>query len=175
MIVLILNNKEAELIKKIYNQYSKFMFAVAYDILHNIHNTEDAVQQALIRIIDNIDKIGEVEDKKTRNYIGLIVKNIAINMYNSGKKQPISIEDDNVDLGEDFELSAIIIRKETEKRLKRYISELDDIYKIPILMVADGYDYNTIAKVLNITQDTARKRVERGRKKLRKAFFKEEN
>ena len=40
------------------------MFAVAYDILHNIHNTEDAVQQALIRIIDNIDKIGEVEDKK---------------------------------------------------------------------------------------------------------------
>ena len=50
VIILILDKKEAENINKIYTQYSKFMFAVAYNILNNVHNSEDAIQQALIKI-----------------------------------------------------------------------------------------------------------------------------
>ena len=80
VIILILDKKEAENINKIYTQYSKFMFAVAYNILNNVHNSEDAIQQALIKIIENINKIDDIKSKRTRNYIGLSVRNIAINM-----------------------------------------------------------------------------------------------
>ncbi|MEI3161854.1 MAG: RNA polymerase sigma factor [Lachnospirales bacterium] len=173
MIILILDKKEAENINKIYTQYSKFMFAVAYNILNNVHNSEDAIQQALIKIIENINKIDDIKSKRTRNYIGLIVRNIAINMYNSGKRETMDMEDD-IEAGENFEVPAIIIRKETVDRLKKYIAELDNLYKIPILMSADGYDSKEIANALGISSETARKRIERGRKKLRQAFEKEE-
>ena len=41
-------------------------------------------------------------------------------------------------------------------------------------MSADGYDSKEIANALGISSETARKRIERGRKKLRQAFEKEE-
>ena len=60
MIVLIINENDSHIIRKLYEKYSKFMFKIALDILKDNYSAEDAVQQSLIRIIENIDKIDEI-------------------------------------------------------------------------------------------------------------------
>jgi RNA polymerase sigma-70 factor (ECF subfamily) len=54
------------------------MFYVAMKILHNEHNAEDAVHQAFLSILENLDKISNVECPKTQSYIVIIVERKAI-------------------------------------------------------------------------------------------------
>ncbi len=154
-------------IEIIYNKYCKFMYKVAYDILKEKYYAEDAVQQSFIRIINNLDKIGDIESQKTRNFIGLITRNISIDIYNSRKKQSDAIGDDITE-NPDNDLSAIIIKKETVANLKKYINELKPIYYIPLVMKAQGYSVNEIADTLGINSKTVQKRIERARAVLYK-------
>lgn len=45
--------------EKIYERYKNLMFYTAMQILNHTQDAEDAVHQAFIPIIDNIDKISE--------------------------------------------------------------------------------------------------------------------
>ena len=40
-----------------YTKYKHKMYAVAYNILHNVEDSEDAVHEAFILIADNFEKI----------------------------------------------------------------------------------------------------------------------
>ena len=42
------------------------------------------------------------------------------------------------------------------------------------MMMASGYDYKSISKILGISEATTRKRIERGRTKLKNIFLKED-
>jgi RNA polymerase sigma-70 factor (ECF subfamily) len=172
MIFLVLNTKdEVLLVEAIYNKYSKFMFKVAYNVLHNNYDAEDAVQQAFLRIIDNVDKIGDLEDKKTRNFIGVICHNVAINIYNKAKKA-VATENEEVSDTE-YDVSVIVIDNEACKKLERFIYGLDDIYKELLLLKAQGYSIKEISEVLKINPKTAQKRLERGRIKIKNFLAKE--
>ena len=173
MIILIINENDSHTIRKLYEKYSKFMFKIALDILKNSYSAEDAVQQSLIRIIENIDKIDESNEKHTRNFIGIIVRNISINIYNKNKTIYENI-DDNIEIKSKLDIPAIIINKESIKNIEKSISKLSDTYKLPLMMKASGYDYKTISKLLDISEITARKRVERGRTKLKNILLKED-
>lgn len=176
MLFLVLNTiEESILAEKLYNKYSKFMFKVAYTILGNNILTEDAVQQAFIKIIKNLSKIDEVEEKKTRNFIGIITKNVAIDIYNKVKKEPIVLD---ADYTEDpkYDISCIIINRETIDRLKIHIKELKPIYQIPLLLHTEqGLSINDIAEILDIKPKAVQKRIERARAQLIKALDKEDN
>lgn len=173
MIVLIINENDSHIIRKLYEKYSKFMFKIALDILKDNYSAEDAVQQSLIRIIENIDKIDESNEKRTRNFIGIIVRNISINIYNKNKSNNENINDD-IEIESKLDIPAIIISKESIKNIEKCISNLSDTYKLPIMMMASGYDYKSISKILGISEATARKRIERGRTKLKNILSKED-
>lgn len=176
MIYLSVNTiEEKTLAEKLYNKYSKFMFKTAYYVLKNNFLAEDAVQQAFIKIIKNLDKIDENNENKTRNFIGLITKNTAIDIYNKTKNQPICI--DEIYFNEkSCDISQLIINKEIIARLKVHIKELKPAYQIPLLLNAEqGLSVNEIAEILNLKPKTVQKRIERARTKLINALNKEEN
>lgn len=178
MIFLILNSEDALLIEMLYSKYSKFMYKVAYNILHNKYDTEDAIQQTIVRIISCIEKIGEIEDKKTRNFIGIVCRNIAIDIYNKRKKHTDvydinDCEDITVD---DNDLSLIVVSQDNVEKIERFISSLDKKYQ-DVLFLRIRYEYNIseIASILGLSYDTAQKRLERGRNKLKKFLLEEMN
>lgn len=176
MLFLLLNTiDETILAEKLYNKYSKFMFKVAYTILKDNSLTEDAVQQAYIKVINNLNKINEREEKKTRNFIGLITKNTAIDIYNKVKNEPIAL-DDNYTSDMKYDISCIIIDKETIDRLKIHIKTLKPIYQTPLLLHTEqGLSVNEIAEILDIKPKTVQKRIERARAQLINALNKEDN
>ncbi len=50
--------------ERIYIQYRNLMYHVAYGILGNHFDAEDAVHQAFVAIIRNLQKIGEINSPK---------------------------------------------------------------------------------------------------------------
>lgn len=167
--------EEKILAEKLYNKYSKFMFKVAYTILNDNFLTEDAVQQSFIKVIKNLSKIDEKQEKRTRNFIGLITKNVSIDIYNKTKNQPIYLDEDYV-TDKSYDISHIIINKETIVRLKIHIKTLKPIYQIPLLLHAEqGLSVNEIAEILDLKPKAVQKRIERARAQLIKALFEEDN
>ncbi|WP_343120639.1 RNA polymerase sigma factor, partial [Clostridioides difficile] len=59
-------------------------------ILKDDHLSEDAVHNAFLRIIKNIDKIDEVDSPRTKAFIVIIVERIAIDFYRKRKREKVS-------------------------------------------------------------------------------------
>ena len=49
----------------LYYKYRQCMYVVAYSILHNVQDAEDAVQNALIAVANNYEKIRLLSGSKT--------------------------------------------------------------------------------------------------------------
>ena len=73
--------------EQIYKKYKQIMFFVANMILKDEYLAEDAVHQAFLRIIDNLDKIYKIDCHKTKGFIVIIVENIAIDFYRKRKRE----------------------------------------------------------------------------------------
>lgn len=83
--------EEESFFKEIYLTYKSLMFYEANLILKDIELSENAVHDAFIKIIENIDKINEVNCPKTKSFVVIIVRRISINIYNKRKKRILYI------------------------------------------------------------------------------------
>ena len=54
------------------------MKSLAYSLLKDHQLSEDAVQEALIRLFKNTDKIDNINSKSSKNYIYTVTKNEAL-------------------------------------------------------------------------------------------------
>lgn len=73
--------EDKEKFEQLYALYKDKMYKVAYQILHNRHDAEDAVHDSVIAIIDNLEKIKKINCHETWSYIVTIVKSRAFNIY----------------------------------------------------------------------------------------------
>ena len=164
--------------ERLYTQYRYLMFSEANKILNDSYLAEDAVQQAFEKIIKNIEKIDEKNVPSTRNYLVIICRNVSINMYHN--KQYLNNNSDNIDELEieSRELSpeALTIDKIGVERISEAIKNLPDIYR-DVLLLKHNYDYSReqIAKELNISFETVKKRLQRAKSLLAKSLMKEGN
>lgn len=165
---------DSDKVTLLYKTYKVCMYKEANRILNDFHLAEDAVQQAFIKVIANVDKI-EIENvEKTRNFLIIICRNIAINMYNKrarllANSEYIDLydENDSINFGTVSCPSNSVIETETLHDVLETLEELPNIYKDLItLEILHNYSKKEIAKLLNLNYDTVKKRIERGRKIL---------
>ena len=169
ILFLILENDDDRLkVEKLYEEYRKLLYKVAYNILKDKYAAEDAVQQTFIRIIDNLHKVDEKDCRKTKNFLVIICRNIALNLYNKRSfldsdefKNDLHVSDSGVD--------SIVVNKESLNHLLELICTLKPIYQ-EVLLLRFMHDYSIaeISSLLNIDSKTVQKRIERGRKNLLK-------
>ncbi len=79
------NEKARSKLEEIYETYHKDMYITAFSILKNHHESEDIVQDAILRVSKNLHKILEVKCKETRSYLVIIVRNLSYSVYNKRK------------------------------------------------------------------------------------------
>ena len=60
---------DSEALEQLYDLYEQKMYAVAFSILHNEWQAEDAVQDAFVRLFKNIKRLKNLEAEKTRAYV----------------------------------------------------------------------------------------------------------
>ena len=144
----------------IYTQYKDTLYAVAYKILRNHHDAEDAVHHAFVKLAENIQKIEDPLCPKTRGYIVTIVENKAIDIYRRKQAHPqLEYIDEvvgvQVEYNGDNALVGCMLKLPARQR------------SVMILKYSHGYRMKEIAKILGISYENAVKTEQRARAKLK--------
>ena len=150
---------------QLYKTYRYTMMYTADNILHDHQLSEDAVHDAFLRIARNFHKVGAVESARTKAFVVIIVRNVALSMAKRMGKTNLltndymsAIPDNTTD--KDFD------RLEYEDILQA-IKELPVTYRdVLYLYTVEGYSVREISEILQIGNEAVKKRLQRGRKVL---------
>lgn len=147
----------------LYKKYRNLMFRVAFDILGNVIDAEDALQDAFLRIAENMDGISEIDCPRTRNFAVIITRNVCFNMLR--KKRGYDEPDENLPSDENVEEE--VFSKVGVGILERALKRLPQNYRDILYLTAyEELSLHAAADVLGITYENAKSRVQRARKKL---------
>lgn len=172
---LIEDDTSRTLFEQIYHLHHRTMIHVANQILHDQMLAEDAAHDAFLRILNHLEKISEADCNKTRSFVVLIVKNIAIDYYRRQKRRAESnledyaaiLADNQVDPEKAFQ------QKENSQEMLTGISQLHQSYAdVLSLKVAFEYHDEEIAHLLGITPANVRVRLHRARQQLSRNLVK---
>lgn len=148
----------------LYLKYRKQMKRIAYRILGDEHLAEDAVHNAFIKIISNLEKFNEIDCQQTRNLIVIIIRSVSIDMYRKRNKEFENTDTSERELSVKTDFSAVEVSD-----ILKGIEALPQIYRdVLLLKIEYGYTDREIANLLGIKVDTVSKRLERARKQLEK-------
>lgn len=160
--------EEKDKLTQIYETYYGTMLSVARGILFDKAMAEDTVSDSIMTIIDNLHKINDISNHKTRGYIVIIVRSRAINLLNKYKRykeDPINdleIMDDGISV-----LDTLTIEESCNKIIsiiKELPKTLSDVLYLSVVMENSNTE---IAKLLNLSNDVVRKRLSRAKSQIR--------
>jgi RNA polymerase sigma-70 factor (ECF subfamily) len=177
MLFLVIENKhEHALIDDLYNSHKNIMLYTAKSILKDQYLAEDAVHQAFVRLFNHLNKISDTTCNKTRSFLVIIVKNIAINIYNKRKREISSFQDEfeTENILDNLNVENLIISDESYDEMINCISKLDSKFS-DVILLKYCYDYTNdeIARLLNISNENVRIRIHRGKAQLLKLIMRE--
>lgn len=167
---------EQEKFRQLYDRYHRLLHWEAHRILEDDHLAEDAVQEAFLRIIKNFHKIGEISCPQTRRFVVIIVRNAARNLFakenrhrrmenidamtgDAGEPNPANSIWESLSAGFD-ETSDAVLRRE----ILQTVRALPD-WAAEVLLLSAVYDCSVreLAAVCGITEEAAKKRLQRAR------------
>lgn len=153
--------------EQIYTTYRGLMHYVAKQILSNEHDVEDAVHQAFVSIISNLNKISRVESPETRAYIVIIVERKALDIIRTNKKYTDELAEDQ---------QGVTIPLPGDSKLANALSQLPAHYRELLLLKYDhGYTTKEVAKILDMSRAGAEKMLWRAKQALAEALEREED
>ena len=170
----------------LYETYQKLMHWVAIDILHDDSLAEDAVQEAFLRIIKNFQKINEILCPETKNFVVIIVKNVALTMQSKKTRDfenciSLCAEEDTLNESEDS-LHAVLesmsgkhdetVDAFLAQELKLAMEQLPEkLREVLFLYGYLGYHMREISAYLGISEATAHKRLQRARNMIARIWM----
>ncbi len=150
----------------LYTLYKGLMLSRAYEILGDRDYAEDAVHNAFMRILNNLDKLEEPEHPRSKGFVMIVLENVAKTMYVKRKKEKIVELDENIAWDKSVEADAE--RKLTAEYVAEKIAALPEKYRdVMVLKYLNGLNDKEIASALGISPAAARKRLQRSRESLR--------
>ncbi len=149
-------------IEKCYKLYEQKMYQVAYRILHDSGQAEDAVQEAFLKMMKSSVYFEDAESEHCKRYIITVIKHASINIYNKNRKeQEVLCFSDNQEMFEDTYYQNEISDADN---LKELISELPSKYYVVVnCLVIQNLSVKETANELHISEVNVRKRFERAK------------
>lgn len=148
--------------EQIYDKYLGLMYHVAFKLLRNREDAEDAVHQSFISIAENIKTIHNAECPETKSYIVIIVENKSIDIIRYRKRVTNAIEFDETMWGID-------IPDENAFDMATLIGRLPARYREVLMLRFDnGYSTKEIAKILKLSHANTEKLIYRAKAALQK-------
>lgn len=164
------SEEDRTFVETIYIKYEKRMYVIANSILKDHHDSEDCVHETIKIIIDCLDKFKSAYANNALNTLVMITcKNCAINMYNKRNKRYKNQEEafDFTDIPDsDPTLDELFINQYNHQTLVSLIKQLEPIYQDVVTLRIMDFNYNDIARLLNISPQNARQRMQRAKNKL---------
>ena len=165
-------NQNAQL--EVYNRYYKAMYNTALRIVKDSFEAEDIMQDSFLTAFTKLDSLKE--SVTFGSWLKRIVINNSIYHYNKSNKYNeialddvlFKVEDEDDGFASDYEFTNLKAQQimETMKTLK-------DNYRVSLtLHLVEGYDYDEISEIMNITYANCRTTISRAKKSLRQKLQK---
>ncbi len=152
------------------DEYAGTLYRVAYSVLKNQQDAEDAVQEAFLRVLRHRAMLGEVRDKRV--WLIRIVWNIVLDRKRRAKTRPET--DDIAELGRVLPASGLSA-EERAAAAQHHAQILALVEQLPAkerevltLSAFDELSSVEIAEVLGITESSVRSRLFRARNLMAK-------
>ncbi|MBQ8514050.1 MAG: sigma-70 family RNA polymerase sigma factor [Ruminococcus sp.] len=160
-------------IERLYELYEQPMYRIAYAILHHVQQSEDAVHDAFVKIMRNLQQIDDISSPETKRYIVQIIRNTAINQYrkNAADARRFTELDDTAAQipDENNEVQQRLIHMEQSEIAEDILSGLSPSEReILQLRCEEELSFKEIALRLSLSEAAVRKRFERAKKAAQK-------
>jgi RNA polymerase sigma-70 factor (ECF subfamily) len=140
------------------DEYAGTLYRVAYSVLRNTADAEDAVQETYLRVLRHRDSLGEIRDPRV--WLVRIVWNVVLDRKRRAKTRPET--DDIADLARLLPASGLT----SEER----VASAQHHERVLLLSAFDELSSVEIAQILGTTESTIRSRLFRARKLLSAAL-----
>jgi RNA polymerase sigma-70 factor (ECF subfamily) len=154
-----------EALAALVEQYAPTLYRVAFSVLRNAADAEDAVQESFLRVLRHRDSLDEVRDQRV--WLIRIVWNIVLDRKRRAKTRPET--DDISELGRVLPATGMSA-EERAAALQHHAQVLNQVDKLPakerevlVLSAFEELSSVEIATVLGITESSVRSRLFRAR------------
>lgn len=144
------------------------MMFISLKVLHKTELAEEAVQDALVKILFNIDCINEIECPRTRGWVVTIIKRTALDKLKyENRRKHIGMDIlEYTDINHEASEDKIILDLSVKNVIDAMKTLTPKYSETMILKYYYGYSTKQLANHFEISDDIARKRCERGKKLL---------
>ena len=152
-------DEQRNILSEFYEENKNKFFSLAYAKLQNSEESEDAVQEAFLRIVKYPEKFFSIEPHKRLPYSIIIIKNVVLQMLEKQGKYtfeelPEDIPDSNLSI-EDISIGNV-----ARSELVEFIQTLSEAKKQAVILKGVyGLNNREIADVLGITESAVRRRI----------------
>jgi len=156
--------------EEVARDYGRFLYTVAYRLTGNHEDTQDLVQEVLLRVRKGLEtyRPGSIE-----GWLSRITTNAFLDETRRRKRRPADAFPDDPDrvlpaaISADEALDARALPDQVSDALRR----LPDDYRAAVVLSdVVGLSYHQIGEALNVPLGTVRSRIHRGRLLLREAL-----
>ena len=173
---MVLNSAEiiesvAPTVEALVTAHSLMVFRIAYSILRNHHDAEDAVQECFVRVLKHQRHLHKVRNPKT--WLARIAWTTALDKRQSGRSM-VSLDEDRPgnDMPELSDVSPLpddrVASEQMQRLLQRLIAGLAEEIRLPLeLSTVQELNSAEIAEIMQIPEGTVRTRLLRARRQLK--------
>lgn len=163
------SNEDKKRFTELYHTYKNLMYKIAFDILRNPQDAEEALQEAFFSIARNFSNISEINCPQTKAFVVIVIRNCSYNMLKKIKRRhEAEIDIDELEIPSETPIpDEKALDKYGVEALEKALKQLPQKY-YDIIYLTSYMDYSTneAAKFLGISYENAKKRLIRARAKL---------
>lgn len=163
-------------------KYEKKIYVIAYRFMGNEHDAKDLTQETFIKAFNNIKKFRQESSFST--WICRIANNSCIDELRKKKRRPIDSLDEKIELNEGSISKQVKDERPTPEEayetgelnqyLQKILNELNESSRmVVVLRDIEGYSYEEIAEITDVSLGTVKSRLYRARKELKERISSE--
>ncbi len=156
-------------LSEIYERNITTFYNIAFQNLHNKQDSEDAIQEAFLAIARNPSALFGIPNEKRLPYINAIIRNISRKIWN----RKHTTEEREVELDENLIEDSVSLDEQIESKysceeIYSFIDTFPEVTKTALYFrIHLDMKYSDIAIGLGISEEAAKKRVERAIAKIK--------
>ncbi len=156
--------------EEIARTHDRFLYSLAYRLCGNHHDTQDLVQEVLLRVRRGLNTY---QPGNLEGWLSRITTNAFLDRVRSQKRRPTVALPDDPDrvIAGSPDADAEMAARDLPQHLQDLLMDLPPDYRaVVVLKDVLGFSYEEIASAIDVPIGTVRSRIHRGRSRLRVAL-----
>ena len=168
-LAILQTDEQRTIISDFYQKNKNRFYAIAYEHLHDPQDSEEAIEETLLRIAVDPDKFFSLSGDGRIYFVSAIIRNVSIDMYNKKTKHQLEeLHEDLIYRSDPEFLENSLLEKISHKELLDFINGLPELQRnVLILTCLSELSISDTAETLGVSKAVVNQRLYLARKSIR--------